>query len=192
MLDEIAQSFQTIVDGISYNYIFVGKVIGLMWIILFVNRLLGKRLCVLGIYPRHLFGLVGIIFAPFLHYDYEHLLFNSIPLFLLMNFVLLSGYQTFYRVSIFILLIAGGLIWLFGRRAIHIGASYLIMGYFGYLLSSAYITGGTLTIGLAIIAIYYFGGMLFSVLPVEDKTSWEGHLFGLIAGIVTCFVLNFN
>jgi membrane associated rhomboid family serine protease len=189
MLNELATSLQTIIDGVKNNYVFTLSILGIMWVLLFINLLFKMRLCILGIYPRRLFGLVGIVFAPFLHGSFEHLLFNSMPLFLLMNFVLLSGYQTFYIVTITIMLIAGGLTWLLGRSAIHIGASYVVMGYFGYLLCAAYFNLTMLSVGLALIALYYFGGILLSVFPAEDKISWESHLFGLIAGIITCLLL---
>jgi len=190
MFNELADSLQIIINGISHNYLFVLSVIGILWGILLVNRLMRGLFCLLGVYPRRLFGLIGIIFSPFIHYHYEHLLFNCLPLFLLMNFILLNGYRLFYTVSIGIILIAGGLTWLFGRRAIHYGASHVIMGYFGYLLCSAFVSFSILTLGLAGIAVYYFGGALLSIFPVEDRVSWESHLFGLIAGVIMCFLLS--
>lgn len=87
-----------------------------------------------------------------------------------------------------ITLVSGGILWLIGRRAIHVGASGLIMGYWGYLLVYAYQHPSILSYVLAIICIYYFGGLLLSIFPKEDSVSWEGHLFGLFAGILATVI----
>src|SRR5260221_386805 len=109
-----------------------------LWVIHFINIILGYRLNILGIYPRHVLGLIGIPCFSFLHGSFNHLFFNSIPLFVLINLVLVEGIQKFFCVSETIILLGGMAVWLFGRRALHIGASCLIMGYWGYLLSHAY------------------------------------------------------
>ncbi|MBA2654680.1 MAG: rhomboid family intramembrane serine protease [Gammaproteobacteria bacterium] len=157
--------------------------VGMLWAILFVNWLIGYRLNLLGIYPRHLFGLIGIPLHPFLHGGFNHLFFNSIPLFVLLTFILTGGLTHFICVTASIVLLSGGAIWLLGRRAIHIGASDLVMGYWGYLLVYAYKNPSILTAILALVCVYYFGGLLLSIFPNEEKVSWEGHLFGLLAGM---------
>lgn len=77
---------------------------------------------------------------------------------------------------------------MFGRRAIHIGASALITGYWGYLLINAYRQPSLMAIVLAIVCAYYFSGIFFGLFPSEEKVSWEGHLLGCIAGIATNFL----
>ena len=81
------------------------------------------------------------------------------------------------------------MIWLFGRKAIHIGASALILGYLGYLLMNIYYQGTSLAIGIGLVCIYYFAGLLLSIFPTNIKISWEGHLFGLLAGIATSYLI---
>lgn len=158
------------------------------WVIHFINMLVGYRLNVLGIYPRHPLGLVGIPFFSFLHGGFSHLFFNSIPLVVLIDFILLQGTHTLICVSLTIILLSGLGIWLVGRRAIHIGASSLVMGYWGYLLVQAYQHPSVLSLVLAIICLYYFGGLVLSFFPSEERVSWEGHIIGFLAGLAAAFI----
>lgn len=160
----------------------IEKMIAILWGIHVVNFLLGYGLNILGIYPRNIFGLVGIIFAPLLHGSFGHLFANTVPFFILANLLLLYGISNFYAVSLIIIVISGLATWLMGRKAVHIGASSLIMGYWAYLLVHAYQAPGILSIILGFICVYYLGGMIGNVFPTQMRTSWEGHLFGLLAG----------
>ncbi len=180
--------FQQSVHMVQQNLPFALTLVGGLWAIHLVNVVLGGRLKLLGIYPRKLFGLVGIAFSPLLHDDFNHLFFNSIPLVIFMSLVMISGYPVFYCITLIIIVGSGLLVWLFGRRAIHIGASSLIMGYLGYLLTLAYYQPSAMTVLIGIVCAYYFGGMLFSILPGKKAMSWEGHLFGLVAGVASPWI----
>ncbi len=83
----------------------------------------------------------------------------------------------------------GSATWLFARKGVHVGASGVIMGYWSYLLVNAYKHPGWLSIVLACVCIYYFGSFLFSIVPNDEKSSWESHLFGLMAGVAAAFVI---
>ena len=107
---------------------------------------------------------------------------------ILASFVLLNGLHHFLIISRIIIILSGLGTWLFGRKNIHIGASAVIMGYLGYCLVAAYSQPGVISVGIGIVCIYYFGSMLFSVFPSDVKTSWEGHLFGLMAGIASVYI----
>lgn len=166
-------------------------VIGIIWCINIFNWLIGSRLNILGIYPRHLFGLIGIIFSPLLHKNVGHLLFNSVPLFILGLAILAEGgFINFCWVNAVIMVVGGFGVWLFGRKAMHIGASGVISGYFGYILIMAYTAPSIITIALMLLAIYYFGGILIGLFPQEKKTSWESHLFGFLSGILCAYLPN--
>lgn len=162
--------------------------IGVLWVILVLNALVHYRLNIFGIYPRRLRGFPGIFLHPLLHGSFNHLFFNSIPLFVMLTFVLIYGMVPFVFITLLITILSGLATWLFGRNAIHVGASGLIMGYWGYLLVNAYVHPSILTYALGIVLLYYFGGLVLSIFPSEEKVSWEGHLFGLLAGITTAFL----
>ncbi len=82
------------------------------------------------------------------------------------------------------------MLWLFGRTSIHIGASGIVFGLFGYLISTSIFRRNVLDIIIAITLIIFYGGILYGILPIHQGVSWEGHLFGLIAGILTSFILH--
>lgn len=187
-MNDVINQFVSTVSLLQKNLPFVLILMGCLYAIHFINWMLGYRLNYLGIYPRRLFGLPGILFSPFLHGDFNHLFFNSIPLFVLLSFVLLNGMTTFICVSLFIIILSGIAVWLFARPAFHIGASGLIMGYWSYLLFTSYTHITPVSIALAVICLYYFGGLLFSLFPLKAKTSWEAHVFGFLAGIAAVYL----
>jgi len=181
---EFQFTVDTIVDATRANLHITLSILALLWGLNYINRSLGYRLNVLGIFPRSVHGLLGIFISPFLHGDFNHVFFNSIPLFILSNLVLIGGAVLFFNVSLWIIIVAGLGLWAFGRPGFHVGSSTVIMGYFGYLLADAYQYPTMLTGAVVFLCLYYFGGLLFSVLPSEKFVSWEGHLFGLAAGVL--------
>ncbi|MDR3477772.1 MAG: rhomboid family intramembrane serine protease [Gammaproteobacteria bacterium] len=187
-MNHFISEFDTAIVSLQKNISLILILIGSLYVIHFINWILGHRLNMLGIYPRRTWGLFGIAFSPFIHGHFNHLFFNSIPLFVLASFVLLNGLPTFYFVSVTIILLSGIATWAFGRRGFHIGASGVIMGYWGYLLINAYHQETALSIALAAVCIYYFGGLLFHLFPTEVKSSWEGHVFGFLAGVAAAYL----
>ena len=126
----------------------------------------------------------GILLSPMLHGSFSHLLSNTLPLLVLGGFVALRGTKTLVGVSLFVVVLGGLLVWLVGRPAIHIGASGLVFGYFGYLLAQGWYERSTLSIVVAFAVLLLYGGIIFGALPQSGFISWEGHLFGLIAGVL--------
>lgn len=188
-LEELVSSVQSIAVSFQHNFIFALAFLGVFWVCHILNWAVNYRLNVLGIYPRSIRGLFGIVFTPFLHRDFNHLFFNSIPLFVLAILILQHNRTHFYYTSATIILLSGLGIWLFGKRAIHIGASSLVMGYFGYLLANAYYQFNAESLILALLALYYFGGLFLALIPSSHKeVSWSGHLFGFLAGIAAAYL----
>src|SRR5262249_46517344 len=105
--------------------------VALLWGIECVNALLDYRLNRWGILPRTLAGLAGIPLSPFLHGSFAHLALNTVPFITLGGFVVLQGTRRFLTVSLWIILLSGAALWLFGRAAYHVGASSVLFGYFG-------------------------------------------------------------
>lgn len=156
------------------------------WIIEAVDQfLLGGSLDAFGIRPRSAYGLLGIPLMPWLHGGFGHLASNTLP-FLTLGYIMLKseGRRFIYTSSIIILL--GGLgTWLIaGKGEVHIGASGLIYGYFGYVMTRAIIEKRALWLFTGILVALFYGGMILGVLPQNDRPiSWEGHLTGMLAGI---------
>ncbi|WP_058453180.1 MULTISPECIES: rhomboid family intramembrane serine protease [Legionella] len=191
MLDQLTASLDQIINQTQANWHTLLIILLVPWLVFILNALMGKRLLFLGIIPRHILGLPGILFAPLLHANFNHLFFNSIPLLVLSNFILVNGLTYFLWVTVIITLLSGVLIWLFAKPGIHVGASSLITGYWGLLVSDI-VQQGTLTaIILGIISLYYFAGIFFGIFPSKKGVSWEGHLFGLLAGLATSYLMSY-
>ena len=138
----------------------------------------------LVIYPRQVEGLIGIVFWVLLHGDFVHLVLNTTPLLFLGFFVALRGPGLFFKISLLVWLCAGVLVWVFGRSAIHLGASGLIFGYFGFLLAIALYERRIFDLTVASLTIFYYGGMFFGLMPIHQYISWESHLAGFASGIL--------
>jgi membrane associated rhomboid family serine protease len=153
-----------------------------------LNFFTGRQLNNLGILPRDFgLGFIGIFFAPFLHGSLFHFLSNIFP-FAIFSFLLLQhGFIRYLLVSGICIAFGGVLVWLFGREAIHVGASGLIYGYFGYLVAAGIFSRELKLIFISIFVGIAYGGMVFGVLPVSRYISWESHLFGLIVGVICAF-----
>jgi membrane associated rhomboid family serine protease len=184
------QSVFFIAEQIQNHLNWLGWITVILWGVFFLNQLLGGLLLMLGITPRKLYGIPGILFAPFLHAHFNHLFFNTIPLLVLSAFLLVHGLPYFLFITFMITIISGTLIWLFAKPGLHIGASAVITGYWGLLVMDIYQEGSATAILLGIVSLYYFASIFLGIFPGKKGVSWEGHLFGLIAGIATAFFLN--
>jgi len=158
--------------------------IALCWAFFVVNNLiLDGHLNQYGIRPRHIGGLPGIIWSPFLHGSLQHLLANTVPLALLGSILCLRARNEFGIVTVLGVVLSGVLTWLIGRNAYHIGASGLIFCFFGYLASLTLFERKIGTLLLSIACILGYGGIVRGILPTSSAVSWEGHLAGFISGI---------
>ena len=153
-----------------------------------VTLVAGKSAARLGVVPRQASGLFGILTAPFVHANVAHLAANLPPFIVLGALVLRRNEAQFVEVAVTIALAQGGLLWLFGRKASHVGMSGVIFGFLGYLLATAWFTKTTSDLLVAGGVLLFYGGMLAGVKPVRDGTSWEAHLFGLVAGLARAWL----
>ena len=156
----------------------------IIWIVEIINLVFGHQFYTWGILPRNTDGLVGIVLHPFIHGSLQHTILNTLPLIVLGAFVALEGKNNFLKVTGLIVVIGGLLLWLMGRSSYHVGASLLIFGYFGFILSIAFYRKTISSILVAVVTIFMYGGLIYGVIPMDNQVSWEGHLFGLIAGII--------
>jgi membrane associated rhomboid family serine protease len=170
---------------IKKNIYWIFGFVALIWVIEIINFSFGHSLSSWGILPRTLTGLKGIPLSPFLHSSILHTLFNTIPFAVLGGFVMLHGKQSFFEVSIIIIFASGIALWLFGRLSYHVGASGLIFGYFGYLVLRAWYERSLKSFVIAFFTVSLYGGTLWGLMPTFSRISWEGHLFGMLAGMLT-------
>lgn len=189
MLEELNNSLELIIIQTQNNSSTLAIILLIPWCFFLISRFIYRRILLLGIIPRHIRGLPGIFFAPLLHADFNHIFFNSIPLVVLSNFILINGLNYFLFVTFMITLISGIAIWCFAKPGIHVGASGLITGYWGLLVSNIYQNGTLTTLILGVISLYYFAGIFFGIFPKKKGVSWEAHLFGLLAGLATGYLL---
>ena len=159
--------------------------VGAMWAIQCVNFFLGGSLNQFGIVPRTQSGLIGILFAPFLHANFAHLITNTVPFLTLGWFVMLRRTSDFFWVTSVSMLIGGFGTWLIAPSdTVHIGASGVIFGYLGFLISHGYFDRSLLPVLASIAITFLYGSLLWGVLPGQLGISWQGHLFGFIGGVI--------
>lgn len=183
------QSLHSLILASQKNLLLSLEIVVFFWLVHIVNLCLGMRLNLLGILPRRARGLPGIVFSPFLHGNFEHLFFNSVAMFILIDLMLIYGLPIFIATTIIVILVCGFLVWCFARRGIHIGASGLMLGYWAFLLVNAYFQGGATAWVLAALCLYYLAGLGLSLIPGDAGTSFEAHIFGAIGGVVAVYTV---
>ena len=154
-----------------------------IWIVQLLNWMTGYSLNHLGIVPRSLMGLPGVLASPLLHGGFAHAIANTVPLVVLGLLVAVQGSRAFVGRVIAIIVMTGVAVWLFGRPSYHVGASGLVFGLFGYLLGRAWYRRSLASLASAAVAVALYGGLIWGLVPARS-ISVESHLFGLLAGIV--------
>ncbi|MFM1877660.1 MAG: hypothetical protein RLZZ241_526 [Bacteroidota bacterium] len=160
-----------------------------LWTVFWIEIRFGVNFNFLGIYPRKLFGLIGILCSPFIHASAAHLYSNSIPLAVLLG---LSTY--FYPHKIYRILLIGGLVtgfitWVIGRSTLHIGASGLIYFLASYIFFNGLFSGYYRHMALSLLVVFLYGGMIWYILPIQEGISWESHLSGTGSGLLLALLL---
>ena len=165
-------------------------VVIVLWAIELANSLMNNALNNLGIRPRNILGLQGIVFAPFLHGSWRHLISNTFPLVILSWLIMARDRSEWIAVTVLTAIASGLGTWLFGGAAtVHIGASGVVFGYFGFLVTRAYFERSFGSIAISLLVLALFSGMIWGILPVRVGISWEGHLFGLLGGIAAAWTI---
>ena len=172
------------VAQLKRNVLPVLAIAALLWAVEAANLVTGHHLNTWGIVPRTLTGLRGIPLSPFIHANLSHLFVNTAPFLVLGGLVAVRGRRAFLGVSLVVIVCGGAALWLVGRTGYHVGASGLIFGYFGYLVARAWYERSLRSIVIALVTVILYGGLILGVLPTSALISWEGHLCGLLAGIL--------
>jgi membrane associated rhomboid family serine protease len=173
----------------------------LLWVIEAVDTATGHHLDDNGIRPLETDGLSGILFAPLLHANWEHLIANTGPALVLGFLMTLAGLSRFVFATAIIWLVGGFGTWLIGNvgapsyngvvlETNHIGASGLIFGWLTFLIVFGFFTRKIWEIVTGVVVLFIYGGILFGVLPGTFGVSWQGHLSGAVAGVLAAYLLS--
>jgi membrane associated rhomboid family serine protease len=172
----------SITSVLKTQAVVLGGTLAVFWAVFVVNSLLGGSLLWLGVIPRTTIGLRGILFAPFLHGSLSHLVANSIPFVVLGWMVMLRDERYFIPVTLAGMLGSGLMAWLLGAPgSVHIGASGVIFGYFGFLMLTGWYTRSSVSILLSVIVTLAWGSLVLAWCPAHralagrrtSADSWE-------------------
>lgn len=157
------------------------------WLVLLMQFVLPVNLNQLGVYPRTISGLIGIITSPFLHGGVSHLLSNTFPILILGTSMFYFHPKTASQNILVIYIFSGAFVWLFGRESFHIGASGLVYGFASYIFFIGMFRTDVRSLALSLLTVFFYGGLVWGVLPLDYRVSWEGHLSGAILGLLLAF-----
>lgn len=160
-----------------------------IWTIHIISFVGGLDLAFLGVYPKSIFGLIGIFTAPFIHGDFSHLTSNTLPLVFLTWMIVYFYKDVAYKSIVWIYVLTGAMVWGFGREVYHIGASGVVYGLVSFVFWSGLFIKDVRSIVLSLIVTVLYSGMFLGVLPNQEGISWESHLFGAFVGIAVAFLV---
>jgi membrane associated rhomboid family serine protease len=171
--------------------IVMGAFLAVIWILQVVNWADGYRLdSEFGILPEHVSRLPDIFTAPFLHFSWQHIEGNSVPLFVLGVLAAYRSIGRFLLVSLIVAVTSGMAVWLFqASNELTVGASGLIFGYFGYVLVRGFFDRNFVDIGVGLVAGVLYWTILEVAIPGTPGVSWIGHVGGLVGGVLAAWIL---
>ncbi|ULC60221.1 rhomboid family intramembrane serine protease [Flaviramulus sp. BrNp1-15] len=158
-----------------------------IWLVFWFEVRFGYNFSKYGVYPQTLKGLRGILLSPFIHGDIQHIYHNTIPLFVL-SMALFYFYRAIaWKVILYGILFSGFLTWCIGRPSFHIGASGLIYVLVSFTFFKGVFAKHYRLIALSLLVVFLYGSMIWYTLPIKEGISWEGHMSGLITGLLFAF-----
>ncbi|GAB1856371.1 rhomboid family intramembrane serine protease [Flavobacteriaceae bacterium MHTCC 0001] len=169
---------------VAYPILFVLVI----WLVFWFEVRFGFNFKNMGILPQTLTGLKGVVLSPFIHGDILHLYHNTIPLFVLTAALFYFYRAIVWKVLLYGILVSGFLTWCIGRPAYHIGASGLIYVLVSFIFFKGVFAKHFRLIALSLLVVFLYGSMVWYTMPIEEGISWEGHLSGLIAGLVFALI----
>ncbi len=159
--------------------------VSFMWLIKITEVLFETDFHFLGIFPRQVTSLTGIVTSPFIHSGFRHLFNNTIPLFILGTALFYLYSQVSFRVLFWIMILTGFAVWITGRPAWHIGASGIVYGMASFLFVSGLIRRYIPLMGLSLLVAFVYGEMVWGIFPgFRMDISWESHMLGVAAGLL--------
>ncbi|MBK9480209.1 MAG: rhomboid family intramembrane serine protease [Bacteroidetes bacterium] len=168
-----------------HTWFFPVAFVFVLWVIKSCEVVFHKEFFRWGVYPREIKGLIGVIAAPLLHGDFAHLFSNTIPLLVLGAGLFYFYRQIGYKVFLFIYLISGLWVWISARPSYHIGASGVVYGLAAFLFLSGVLRQHKYLMAFSLFVVFLYGSLIWGILPLQQGISWESHLMGALAGIVS-------
>ncbi len=159
-----------------------------LWVIhiLKVSGVLNFR--TFGLLPRDVDGILGIFTSPFVHGSFQHLMSNSVPLFVMTLLIVFFYKRIAYQSILLIYVLTGLAVWSFARgNVIHIGASGVVYGLVAFVFWTGIFRRNVKSIILALIIVFLYSGLFLGIMPNQPGISWESHLFGGLVGILVAF-----
>ena len=168
---------------VKHSLFVSGSFVIVLWLVKLFEFELNVDFATWGIFPLAVKGLPGIIFSPLIHGSFEHLIANTLPLFILTFSLFFFYRKSAYTIFILIYLLSGLFVWLAGREAWHIGASGVIYGLAAFLFLSGVISFNIRLLTISLVVSLIYGGMFWGIFPVKPEISWESHLWGGVSGL---------
>ena len=157
----------------------------IIWCIKIIEYVFNFSLIHFGVLPKEFSGIKGIIFYPFIHSDWNHLLNNTFPVFILLIMLFAFYRKIAIQIFYYLFLISGVLLWLIGRPdSYHIGASGIIFGIASFLITSGIIRKNPKLASISLLVIFLYGSLIWGIFPFKINMSWEGHLSGFLTGVL--------
>jgi membrane associated rhomboid family serine protease len=172
-----------------YGFGLIFQILLIMYLVQLANEFTGGALRAFGIHPRDPFSLLFIFTAPFIHGNWLHLANNSVGFLIFSILCLVRGKRFYSQASLLIVVVSGLLLWLFGRTAVHIGASGWIFGLWSLTITLAWFEKSVVNLLISLLVILLYGGMILGILPNQPGVSFEGHAFGALAGVLAATTL---
>ena len=138
----------------------------------------------LGVLPLSGRGLIGVLTSPLIHKDWEHLINNSLPLFVMGTMLVYFHRDKAMELFLAMYIIGGLWLWLIGRPVYHIGASGLVYALAAYHITYGFVIRNPPMLALGFFVISSYGSMIWFVLPLVEEVSWEAHLCGALSGVL--------
>ena len=177
-------------DAWQQSAVLVGVFVAVLWGLEILDTASGHALDAYGVQPRSEEGLVGIAVAPLLHFGFDHLISNTVPVAVLGFLTLATGIARGLLATAIIWVVGGLGVWVFAQPSSnHAGASVLIFGWIVYLVVRGFLNRRTTEILIGVVVFLLYSGALLGVLPGQPGVSWQGHLFGAIGGFVAARLL---
>jgi membrane associated rhomboid family serine protease len=169
----------------------VGFALAVMWVLEIFAYVTDNRILTYGIRAHDIGDLPHMFTAPFLHASFDHLISNTVPFAILGFLAALRGISKFLTMNLIVIVVGGLGVWFLGPTAgVTVGASILIFGYFGYLAGRGVFERRLIDILIAlVVGVLYGTAIAASVVPNNPQISWQGHLFGLIGGVLAAWTL---